>query len=53
MSVTRIVVAHRLSTVLDADQIAVMDQGRVVELGTHQELMPLNGVYADLVKRQL
>lgn len=53
MSVTRIVVAHRLSTVLDADQIAVMHQGRVVELGTHQELMLLNGVYADLVKRQL
>jgi len=53
MACTRVVVAHRLSTVRDADQIAVMDQGRVVELGRHDELLARDGVYFDLVRRQL
>jgi len=53
MSATRLVIAHRLSTVRDADQIAVVDAGRVVELGRHEELMALGGHYRDLVERQL
>lgn len=53
MSATRIVVAHRLSTIHRADQIAVVDAGRVVELGTHEELLSLSGKYSELVKRQI
>jgi ATP-binding cassette subfamily B protein len=47
---TTITIAHRLSTVRDADQIAVLDHGRVVELGTHEELLLRGGRYADLVR---
>lgn len=47
---TTITIAHRLSTVRHADQIAVLDQGRVVELGTHEELLLRAGRYADLVR---
>ncbi len=49
---TSIVIAHRLSTILAADQILVMDRGRVVERGTHSELLALNGLYAQLYKTQ-
>jgi ABC-type bacteriocin/lantibiotic exporter with double-glycine peptidase domain len=53
MKVTRLVVAHRLSTVRDADQIAVVVRGHVDELGTHDELMSKNGRYAELIRRQI
>jgi ATP-binding cassette, subfamily B, bacterial len=48
---TTIVIAHRLSTVRDADQIAVLDGGLVVERGTHEELVAAGGRYAELVAR--
>lgn len=50
---TVVVVAHRLSTVRDADQIVVMEGGRVVETGTHATLVSQRGVYYTLVKNQL
>lgn len=49
---TRIVIAHRLSTIMDADLILVMEDGRLVESGTHEQLLALNGAYAQLVLRQ-
>jgi len=50
---TVVVVAHRLSTVCDADQIVVLAAGRIVEVGTHDELTQLRGHYYQLVKNQL
>jgi ATP-binding cassette subfamily B protein len=50
---TTILISHRCSTVRDADQIAVLRRGRVVELGTHDELLERNGYYADLYNKQL
>ncbi|MBW4539847.1 MAG: ABC transporter ATP-binding protein/permease [Myxacorys chilensis ATA2-1-KO14] len=49
---TTLVIAHRLSTVQNADQIAVLDQGQVVELGTHTELLKKGGLYAQLYSLQ-
>ena len=49
---TTIIIAHRLSTVRNADRIAVIEDGRVAELGSHKELMETNGAYAQLVRTQ-
>jgi ATP-binding cassette subfamily B protein len=49
---TSIVIAHRLSTVVEADQIVVLDEGRVAERGTHAQLLRKNGLYADMWARQ-
>jgi ATP-binding cassette subfamily B protein len=50
---TVVIVAHRLSTVMNADNIIVLDKGRIIEQGTHQELTNLRGEYYGLVKNQL
>jgi ATP-binding cassette, subfamily B (MDR/TAP), member 1 len=50
---TTIVIAHRLSTIRNADKIAMVANGRIAELGSHDELMKLNGHYADLVRVQV
>lgn len=53
MNVTRVIIAHRLSTVMHADTIIVLDKGRIVERGTFADLMAANGVFAALAKRQI
>jgi ABC-type bacteriocin/lantibiotic exporter with double-glycine peptidase domain len=50
---TQIIIAHRLSTVRNADVILVLDEGTIVERGTHEELLRLNGYYTALVQQQL
>lgn len=50
---TTLIVAHRISTVKDADLICVIDHGRIIERGSHEELMRIGGAYADLYERQL
>ena len=50
---TAIIIAHRLSTVRTADNIVVMQNGRICEQGTHEELLALKGTYYVLVKNQL
>ena len=50
---TTIFISHRVSTVRNADRIAVLHSGRIVELGTHDELLALNGYYTDLYNKQL
>ena len=49
---TSFVIAHRLSTIRDADMILMMENGRIVERGTHEELIALRGAYADLYNSQ-
>jgi ABC-type transport system involved in Fe-S cluster assembly fused permease/ATPase subunit len=49
---TSLVIAHRLSTIVAADEIIVLDQGRIVERGTHSDLLAMNGLYASMWNRQ-
>ena len=49
---TTLVIAHRLSTIVHADQILVMDHGRIVEKGTHQALLAANGRYTEMWQMQ-
>ena len=53
LKATRIVVAHRLSTIRNADRIIVLDEGRVAESGTFEELVKRGGLFAAMVKRQM
>lgn len=52
LGMTRVVIAHRLSTVQDVDRIVVLDQGRIVESGTYAELISADAIFAELVRRQ-
>lgn len=52
LNCTRIVVAHRLSTIRHCDRILVLDQGKIIEDGSYWELMEKQGVFAELVERQ-
>jgi len=53
LAVTRIVIAHRLTTIRDVDRIFVMDKGRLVESGTYNQLMAAGGLFHTLARRQL
>lgn len=50
---TTIIIAHRLSTIRNADKICAISEGKIEEIGTHDELIALNGIYADLIRLQL
>ena len=49
---TSLIVAHRLSTIVESDLILMLDEGKIIEMGTHEELLELRGAYFDLYKNQ-
>jgi len=51
--VTRVVIAHRLSTIISADRIYVLDKGKIVQVGTYHSLMKQEGLFRELVARQI
>ncbi len=53
LQATRIIVAHRLSTIVNADRIVVIDRGRIAQIGTYAEMIAQPGLFADLAKRQI
>jgi len=53
LGITRIVIAHRLSTVVNCDRILVLDRGRIAETGTYQQLMEKNGLFANMARRNI
>ncbi len=53
LNATRVVVAHRLSTIVNADRIVVVKSGQIVESGRYDELMANDGLFAELARRQL
>lgn len=53
LEATRIVIAHRLSTIIDANKICYLEAGQIVEMGSYEELMALNGKFAELARRQV
>jgi len=53
LNATRVVIAHRLSTIINCQRVIVLDQGKVVEMGTYDELMDMKGVFYELARRQL
>ena len=53
LTATRIVIAHRLSTISNADRICYLQGGQIVEMGTYDELMAKNGLFAELARRQM
>lgn len=53
LKATRVVIAHRLSTVVNCDRIIVLDKGKIIESGSYNELMRMNGVFVELARRQL
>lgn len=50
---TSLIISHRISTIKDADQIIVLDNGTIAEQGTHEELIEFDGIYARIYQKQL
>ena len=50
---TTIIIAHRISTIKDADEIIVLDKGKIIERGNHEQLVALDGYYHNIYQKQL